>query len=272
MLNTNDPFAEVAPYYSGRARYAPELFHRIAQWLPLGAGSNVLDLCCGQGELATGFSPYVGQVVAVDRSEEMLTRARSSAPGNVTYLNADLALDNDEQSFGCFSLVTIGRALGYIPREPALKLLERSLSPGGAVFVGRAVIGRRTNWRDEYQRVKRNYGFLPRTTEEKEFRYFENSPFERVAQAVFEEQTTYDIDRLVMDSLSFPSLVEGAKNHLSAFRQDLKEALAKYKNAEGLLPTTVRSGGFLVRKREDRDGALQQMSASTQDATVCGFG
>ncbi|MFO1175801.1 MAG: class I SAM-dependent methyltransferase [Paracoccaceae bacterium] len=72
---------------------ASVVYHLLAEARDSGA-SRVLEIGCGAGRLALGLAQGIadgGQVVAVDISEPMLTRARQRAHGhaNLTFLRAD---------------------------------------------------------------------------------------------------------------------------------------------------------------------------------------
>jgi ubiquinone/menaquinone biosynthesis C-methylase UbiE len=244
----NDQFAKVAPCYRGRAPYAAKLFEILVRRLRLDPSARILDLCCGHGELAKGFSPHVREVVAVDLSSEMLAFAKADAPANVTYLQADVG-SCDEQDFGRFDLVTIGRALEYLPRERTLALLARSIPPGGGIFVGRAEIQIETPWRREYGHLRRKYGFRPRTHGRKEAEYFNDSIFEFVTYVLVRSQVPYDMDMLILDALSYPSSNGTVAQNLAAFRNELEAIVRPHQNADGSFEAIVGSGGLIFRKR-----------------------
>ena len=94
------------------------------------------DLGCGTGQLTETLAPYVGRVVAVDGSEDMLAAARARLDGmaNVQLRRGDLEslpLSDGELDAAVLSLV-----LHYSP-DPARALAEvnRVVRPGGRVLV-----------------------------------------------------------------------------------------------------------------------------------------
>lgn len=127
-------FAAAASHYlAGRPAYAERLILRIVQKLPLGAADAVMDLGCGPGQLAILFAPYVGSVLAIDPSAEMLEIARHAAgeaakirfkPGSSFDIGPEL---------GTFKLVTIGRAFHWMDRSDTLQRLDGMVAKGGAV-------------------------------------------------------------------------------------------------------------------------------------------
>ena len=142
--------AEDAVYFvDSRQRYGqPDLdrFFAVAEddlerFLgPLGvafrASDTVVEIGCGLGRMTRIVARRVARVVAIDVSEEMLSRARELNPGldNVDWVLGDgtsLAPLDDETADACFSAVVFQHVpdpeitLGYV-REVA-----RVLRPGG---------------------------------------------------------------------------------------------------------------------------------------------
>jgi ubiquinone/menaquinone biosynthesis C-methylase UbiE len=115
--------------------------HRIARLLlGLRPGDGVIDLACGPGNFARGFSSAVGEgglVVGVDASRTMLARAvRDAPPGaeNLAWVRGDgTALPFRDASFDaacCFAAL-------YLFDEPfrAIDELARVLTPGGRIAI-----------------------------------------------------------------------------------------------------------------------------------------
>ncbi len=63
-------------------QWIPEFEKLLKQYLPDGSSNNpqILDLCCGTGELAQGLHEWGYQVTGIDGSEAMLRYARQNAP------------------------------------------------------------------------------------------------------------------------------------------------------------------------------------------------
>ena len=107
------------------------------------------DLGCGTGQLAQVLSPFVGRVIAVDGSSEMLeaARRRLSSCENVDLRAGELeALPIQETSLDAAILMLV---LHYVA-EPARALAEaaRVLRPGGRLLV----VDMLPHDREEYQR------------------------------------------------------------------------------------------------------------------------
>ncbi len=97
---------------------------------------RALDAGTGTGALAFALAPFVGEVLAVDLSPELLEEARRRADPfpNVTFVEGDATrLDADS---GTFDLAGCARTLHHVHRpELVIAELERVTRPGGAVLV-----------------------------------------------------------------------------------------------------------------------------------------
>ena len=92
-------------------------------------GDEVLDACCGTGDLAIAAERAGGRVTGLDFSERMLERARRKSP-SVEWVRGDvLALPFADESFDA---VTIGFGIRNVENlEAGLGELARVLRPGG---------------------------------------------------------------------------------------------------------------------------------------------
>ena len=98
-------------------------------------GDDVLDACCGTGDLAIAAwkKAGAGHVVGLDFSERMLERARRKAP-ELEFVQGDvLALPFEDASFDS---AVVGFGVRNVDDlEAALKELRRVLRPGGRVGI-----------------------------------------------------------------------------------------------------------------------------------------
>lgn len=92
---------------------------------------RVLDVGCGAGTFAARLAEYSDQVVAVDRSAEMIAEAKRRTPGNVDCVLADVLTDPlpGEDYDAIFSI----SALHHMPLRDALVTLAAALRPGGVL-------------------------------------------------------------------------------------------------------------------------------------------
>jgi ubiquinone/menaquinone biosynthesis C-methylase UbiE/DNA-binding MarR family transcriptional regulator len=113
-----------------------ERFDQRALAALLDEGWTVGDLGCGTGAWAEVLAPFVGRVIAVDSSTEMLdaARARLDRHDNVEIRRGDLeALPIDDD---CLDAATICLVLHHVPDpESVLRDAARSLRPGGKLLI-----------------------------------------------------------------------------------------------------------------------------------------
>lgn len=97
--------------------------------------NTALDVGCGTGELARALAGRVGQVDAVDPSDEMIreARERSSPASSVRWVHGDFL--NAELPLPVYDAVTASSSLHHMPLLPALARLARLVAPGGILIV-----------------------------------------------------------------------------------------------------------------------------------------
>jgi SAM-dependent methyltransferase len=113
-LNSIATHSKIADYYKYRPPYLAEFFHIGAIKMKLRKSDKLLDLCCGRGELANGFSNYVDKIKAVDGSSQMLKN--SIARNNISYHLADV--NHDEMNFiEEIDHIVIGSAIHWVSQK-----------------------------------------------------------------------------------------------------------------------------------------------------------
>ncbi len=120
------------PRSRGGLAEAPE-WPTLRAMLPAMAGTRVLDLGCGFGHFARwAAAAGAARVLAVDRSERMLARARElgDAQGSIVFRRGDIGeLDVPNASV---DLVYSALVLHYVDDlQPLLRAIERWLTRGG---------------------------------------------------------------------------------------------------------------------------------------------
>ena len=126
-------FDRIAPVYDAMNRLMTagldRRWRRETAASVVGPGDEVLDVCCGTGDLALAAAEVGGVVTGLDFSEPMLERARAKAP-EIEWVSADaLALPF---AGGSFDAVTIGFGLRNLANaERGLEEMRRVLRPGG---------------------------------------------------------------------------------------------------------------------------------------------
>ena len=116
----------------------------LLEFLP-GAPGRVADLGCGDGRLAAlvlEHRPDVEEVVAVDRSAPMLTKARERFANDDRVRVIERDLDDDLTPLGEFDLVVSGFAIHHLDDDRKRTLVSeiaRQLRPAG-VFANLEVV------------------------------------------------------------------------------------------------------------------------------------
>ena len=109
---------------------------RAADLAALEPGDNALDVACGTGDLAIELARRVGtrgEVIGSDFAEEMLERARATAPELVWEWGNALELP---YASGRFDAATVGfGARNFSDLDRGLAEMTRVVKPGGRVVV-----------------------------------------------------------------------------------------------------------------------------------------
>ena len=230
---TDIDFSEVGPAYTWRFPYFAKFFEQIAIAAELNDKSFVLDLACGTGELAVGIAPYCGEVLGIDKSSEMLS-SRGELPANVRFLKADLKSEPISIPRPA-SLVTIGRAIPYLDRNIVMPFLESAVGEQGRVLVCAAGMANRVPWRSHYRALCARYrkrkaapGFAGRI-------FFANSQWKETRTIELRGVFRSRPEGIFRNALSHENLAEGILADQERFLLELKQILAPYQDAAGII-------------------------------------
>jgi demethylmenaquinone methyltransferase/2-methoxy-6-polyprenyl-1,4-benzoquinol methylase len=130
-------FDRIAPVYDAMNRTMTagldRRWRRITAEAVVEPGDDVLDACCGTGDLAVAGARRGGQVTGLDFSERMLERARRKAP-ELEWIRGDvLAMPFGD---GSFDAVTVGFGVRNVDDlQGALVELRRVLRAGGRLGI-----------------------------------------------------------------------------------------------------------------------------------------
>jgi demethylmenaquinone methyltransferase / 2-methoxy-6-polyprenyl-1,4-benzoquinol methylase len=130
-------FDRIAPVYDAMNRTMTagldRRWRRLTAEAAVRPGDEVLDACCGTGDLAIAASRAGGNVTGLDFSPAMLARARRKAPG-LEWIEGDLlALPFADASFDS---ATVGFGVRNVEDlGGAIEELRRVLRPGGRLGV-----------------------------------------------------------------------------------------------------------------------------------------
>ncbi|HVZ42366.1 MAG TPA: class I SAM-dependent methyltransferase [Ramlibacter sp.] len=247
---TIEAHSRIAQFYRFRPPYKASFFDAAAQKLGLTPETVLLDLCCGRGELASGFSRLCKSIVAVDGSERMLEH-RIERP-NVSYLRHDLngeplALAERADHF------VIGSAVQWLKPPKLRELVDDHLKPGGAILVTH------TLFRMDGQPYARalaefNEGFSRRPGQGFQglggAERMEALGFREIDRLRLTASVSFDVDYLFRNQLSY--LYEDAFEQVTAdmerYRTEMHKALARFCNAEGKLAATLVNWGVIYSR------------------------
>jgi demethylmenaquinone methyltransferase / 2-methoxy-6-polyprenyl-1,4-benzoquinol methylase len=130
-------FDRIAPVYDAMNRTMTagldRRWRRITAEAVVNSGDDVLDACCGTGDLAIAAARRGARVTGLDFSERMLERARRKAP-DLTWVRGDVLATPFAD--GSFDAVTVGFGVRNVEDlEGALAELRRVLRRGGRLGI-----------------------------------------------------------------------------------------------------------------------------------------
>jgi demethylmenaquinone methyltransferase/2-methoxy-6-polyprenyl-1,4-benzoquinol methylase len=130
-------FDRIAPVYDAMNRIMTAgldlRWRRLTAAAVVEPGDQVLDACCGTGDLAVCAQRLGAQATGLDFSERMLERARRKAP-DIEWVRGDVL----ELPFGdaSFDAATVGFGVRNVADlGAALRELRRVLRPGGGLGI-----------------------------------------------------------------------------------------------------------------------------------------
>jgi SAM-dependent methyltransferase len=253
-------FASTASLYEHlRPPYPAEFFRTVAHKLSLTRESSLIDLGTGPGLLALGFGAYVGRVVGIDPEPAMLDAAQfaaSRAGRHVTLIEGKA--ETLPQDIGSFDIVTIGRALHWMDREPTLAVLDRLVTRDGAILIcaSFSATDGRNPWLDDYNEARRRWsparlweeaGKGTRTHRDLPA-FFRGSAFRPTELVTVEASHLIGVQDLTRRVLTFSSSSPDALGeNLEAMLRDVERCLAAF-SRDGMITETIVSTAQIVTR------------------------
>ncbi|MFO7801897.1 MAG: class I SAM-dependent methyltransferase [Desulfovermiculus sp.] len=136
-LSQRDDYAWMGSLYARIAEPGLGPFHKAIQKAVIDAGCRqVIDLCCGAGQLCRLLQEKGIKCIGVDRSRAMLSKAIRLSPPELVFVQQDATATSFAS--GSFDGVIISLALHEMQQELRLLTLDeaaRLLKPGGYLFL-----------------------------------------------------------------------------------------------------------------------------------------
>jgi ubiquinone/menaquinone biosynthesis C-methylase UbiE len=162
VQETGQRFESTVPYYARyRLGYPTRLIERVIAEVGLEPGEAVLDLGTGPGLLAIPFAAAGMRVTAADPEPPMLEAAGEAArAAGVTLALWQGGSQDLTPQLGPFRLVTMGRSFHWMDRAATLAMLDRIVSPDGAIALFHDAHPHtvENRWRDTMHEVSDRYG------------------------------------------------------------------------------------------------------------------
>jgi len=220
-----------ATYAARREPYPAAFFATTAARLGLTGREALIDLGTGPGVLALGFAAYVARIVGVDPEPAMIAEAkRAAAEAGLTF---PIVLGRAEEvgaESGSFDLVTIGRALHWMEREPMLAALDRMLATGGRILICGARMSEANPWRQAFERVTRAWSGGGESRHRRIHEHFlDGTRYAPVAAIEVACRQPIDVKALVQRALTRSTTSPAVLGERAeAFKAELRTALAPY--------------------------------------------
>lgn len=246
-------FASTAKFYRRyREPYPPEFFLTVARRLGLTGRERLVDAACGPAPLAIGFAPYVGHCVGVDPEAKMIADAKVAAgEAGVRIELLQARIEEIGESLGRIDVVTIGRALHWLPRDRTLALLEQLVVPGGLILVGGSIPSRSAlnRWLKTFNTIRRAWSSDPaeRRYLLRAEQWFAGSRFRKVGQVAVTMRRRVAVADLIGRALSLSTTSPAQLGRKRAdFERALREALKPFA-PDGVLQEEFRAGVTIFR-------------------------
>ncbi len=251
-------FASTVEFYSRyREPYSAQFFAAVARQLAFRGDESLLDIGCGPGLLAIGFAPFVAHCTGLDPEPAMIEAATQAAAAAGVSLSLLPGRIEDFTASKPFDILTIGRALHWLDRDPALARMEQIASPNARLLVCSAssIESPATLWVRAYSQVRRAY-----VSDADEARYridgrswFRESAFTHLADISVNQSRSFTIDDLIGRALSRSNTspqVLGPRR--KAFEHDIREALEPFAHHGVLQDEIIARASVFERSRAPR--------------------
>jgi ubiquinone/menaquinone biosynthesis C-methylase UbiE len=224
---------------------------------------RILDIGCGSGLLSIPLSKYAGEMVAVDKDQEMIEVARSETAkagiNNITY--RWMAGEKISASLGKFDLAVFGNSFHWMDRKLVGKKLRSVLNKTGSVAILTAfyIWHGDEPWKKivretitEYTGEDRSSGLNVPSSEVSDRDILQEAKFVNIQTKNFVSQQQYTLQAL-MGFLASTSYASHKKlgNKADDFERELAVRLTSFDNS-GLYTETVEYKLVTARQGTDK--------------------
>lgn len=237
-------FDASANYYKFRTPYIPKLFEALSKRLPLNEDARILDICCGNGQIAAGLTPFIGAAIGMDFSPEMLTRAIKHE--KITYIQHDI---NNEPIVlpEIMDHFFIGRAIHWIETAALRQIIDSYLKAGGSIVILGSGWSSETLWLKSFLEIQRKYS-NNRKIDYQGRTKLKEAGFELIERVEIKARTKCSINYLIKNILSYNNRFGNIIGNLEEFRQNIAAFAAPHQGPDGFLEATVVSWAIVYRK------------------------
>ncbi len=246
-------FASTAQFYRRyREPYPAEFFRAVALRLGLTGQERLVDAACGPAMLAIGFAPFVEHCAGVDPEANMIAAAKvAAAEAGVRIELLQGRMEDIGGSLGSADVVTIGRALHWLPRGATLAVLDRVVAKNGWIvtcgsLTSEASINR---WAGTFHEIRRAWSSDPH---ERRYRirpqaWFAGSRFRKAGEIAVTYRHTVKISDLIGRALSLSTTSPAVLGHRRRdFEKTLHDRLEPFANG-GVLREEIIAGATIFQ-------------------------
>lgn len=220
--------SQIAKYYQFRPPYNVDFFQQLVSKASIKPTANILDLCCGRGELASGISRFVNSVYGVDGSADMLSN--SIKDSNVFYHQANV----NEESLPFqekFDHILIGSAIHWVKHVSLTQIINRHLNAGGNIVVTHTLFRfDAEKFNEPLRRLNKKFGRVGRPVDFVGKQKIEKCGFRASHRLLLEKNVAFDIQFLYANQLSYAyyEFYDKIMANPDAYRKEFYEAVSPF--------------------------------------------